>query len=69
MPVRKLLPATAAKPPPSGLGKLAAQIPFDKNAPFRFHKIMTPKIAAKIAVGAVHAARKAWFGFFRPKMF
>jgi hypothetical protein len=43
----------------------AGWLAFDKNAPFRFHKIMTTKIAAKIASGAVHAALKAWLNFLR----
>jgi hypothetical protein len=65
MPVRKLLPTAAAKPPPAGLGKFAARIPFDKNAPFRFDKTLTTKIAAKIAIGAVHVASRRWLSFLR----
>jgi hypothetical protein len=43
----------------------ASLLAFDKNAPFRFHKTMTPKIAGKIVDDAVYAAREAWFGFLR----
>jgi hypothetical protein len=63
MPVRKLLPATAAQPPPAGLGKFAARIPFDKNTPFRFYKTMTTKTDAKITVDAVNVASRQWLSF------